>query len=109
MTAALVLASLYLGQLGVKTGLAVRYARGARAAAMRGTAKRDDVTLVQPVLSGDPRLEFTLRENVRALPGVRFLWLVDDDDPDGAAVCERLVSQHAEAPIQVMRCPPPPC
>jgi ceramide glucosyltransferase len=108
MTAALVLAALYLGQLAVKTGLAVRYARRARASARRGTAKPEDVTLVQPVLSGDPRLEFTLRENVRALPGARFLWLVDDDDPDGAAVCERFALEHPDAPIRVMRCPPPP-
>ena len=43
-------------------------------------------TIVQPILSGDPDLPAALAENLAALPEARFLWLIDDDDEDAAAI-----------------------
>lgn len=45
----------------------------------------DGLTILQPILGGDPALRGCLQENVRNTPGARFLWLVDEDDAAGAA------------------------
>lgn len=61
-------------------------------AALRG------VTLLQPILSGDPELEPTLRANVEASPdSVRFIWLVDETDAEGRRIAENLRSEFAAA------------
>jgi ceramide glucosyltransferase len=104
MIASLVMASAYVGQLVAKAWLAGRYARRARATTVSAGMRGDDVTIVQPILSGDPQLAFTLGKNVRTLPGVRFLWLVDHDDDEAMTVCERIAAEQAGCAIRVMRC-----
>ncbi|HEV7278995.1 MAG TPA: glycosyltransferase [Pirellulaceae bacterium] len=71
-----------------------------------------DVTLLQPILSGDRELEATLRENVQALPAnVRFVWLVDEHDEEGRRVAEKLRNEVLSAGVDERRilietCPP---
>ena len=36
-------------------------------------------TVVQPILSGDPRLESDLRANLQQTKTVEFYWLIDQD------------------------------
>jgi ceramide glucosyltransferase len=106
MIAPLVIAVAYLAQLGAKAWLASRYARRSQADVAGSAAEGGHVTIVQPILGGDPRLAETLAANLRTLPSVRFLWLVDEDDPEGATVCERLVAENSAVAVTLLRCPP---
>jgi len=54
-----------------------------------GTAS---TTIVQPILSGDPKLEATLAGNLQAHPKANFLWLIDDDD----AEAQRIAALHPQ-------------
>lgn len=90
--------AVYLALLAVRVGLAwwmVR--RGA------GEIWQGPVTVLQPILAGDPKLEGCLRENLAANPGVRFVWLVDEDDSMGREIAERLADER----VTVMVGPPP--
>lgn len=66
------------------------------------------VAIAQPILAGDPQLAMVLAANLRELPAARFLWLVDEDDPEAQAVCRGLAASHPAARIEVLVCPPPP-
>ncbi|GAA1539609.1 glycosyltransferase [Nocardioides humi] len=63
------------------------------------------VVVVQPILSGDPGLEDALRDNLLALEGARFVWLVDEDDPEARRVVDRI---GAAPRVEVRLCPPAP-
>lgn len=52
-------------------------------------------TIVQPILSGDPRLEAALAANLRAHPEAAFLWLIDDDDAEAQRIATTLAPLHA--------------
>jgi ceramide glucosyltransferase len=71
-------------------------------------ADTSGVCVVQPVLGGDPRLAEVLADNLAALPGVRFLWLVDEDDPAGQAACREAQAAQPTARVTVRTLPPPP-
>ncbi|HEU5080513.1 MAG TPA: glycosyltransferase [Opitutaceae bacterium] len=103
---ALVLGTSYLAQLSLKAALAARY--GGKLRSLAAVAREDEVTLVQPILSGDPALEETLLENVLVLKRARFLWLVDTDDAVGLELCGRISLAHRERLIEIIPCPPPP-
>ncbi|VDZ73845.1 Uncharacterised protein [Atlantibacter hermannii] len=47
------------------------------------------VTVMQPILSGDPALETVLDATVQNLPEATFLWLIDVDDAEAARVTQR--------------------
>lgn len=105
MIAVSVIGAFYLGQLLLKTALAERYARLRRTD--QALSSNTSVTIVQPILGGDPLLSATLDATVRALPDANFLWLIDTDDPVGLAVCTALAEQHARRNLRLLRCPPP--
>lgn len=63
-----------------------------------------DVTVLQPILSGDPTLLSGLRATLAASPQARFLWLVDDDD-DARVEVEQLALQGGARVL----IGPPPC
>ena len=97
-----------VGYLALQAGKSVAALRAARAAPP-AVVPADDaiarVVVVQPVLSGDPGLEDVLRDNLLALDGARFVWLVDEDD----AEAQRVVDRIGPAPrLEVWRCPPAP-
>jgi ceramide glucosyltransferase len=99
-------AVVYLAILGVKSGLAVSYTRRYQAPAR--PADLAAATIVQPILSGDPDLEAALRHNLDAVPEARFLWLIDRDDAEAAAIAARLEATHPEHRIERIAAPPPP-
>ncbi len=104
MIVAGIIGAVYLAQLGAKAALAGRYARSAQCADEMVAADDRDVTIVQPILGGDPNLGATLEATVNRLKTARFLWLVDEDDAEGAAVCERLVAARADGRVTILRC-----
>jgi ceramide glucosyltransferase len=65
----------------------------------------EPVTVLQAIRSGDPLLASQLRENLANHPGVRFLWLVDTDDPEGRRITAEL---SAGTGATVMLMPPLP-
>jgi ceramide glucosyltransferase len=63
------------------------------------------VTVLQPILAGDPALAETLSHGPDHAPGARFVWLVDDDDPEGQRVAYGLAATRAG--VQVVTGRPP--
>lgn len=47
-------------------------------------------TVVQPILSGDPRLEGDLRANLQQTEAVEFYWLIDQSDTEAQRVADRI-------------------
>lgn len=99
-----VAAGLYLLLLLLKLYLSLRYA--AKLAVLEQTLPAhslEDMTIMQPILSGDPLLETCLRHNLELFPEVPFIFLVDQDDREGQSICQRLAR---EFPVMIVDCPP---
>ena len=47
-------------------------------------------TVVQPILSGDPRLESDLRANLQQTEAVEFYWLIDQSDTETQRVADQI-------------------
>lgn len=84
-----VLALLYVASLVLRTGLAISYSRSL-AASSNAEPERDSMTIAQAILSGDPLLESRLAANLTALPGQRFIWLIDDADSEAHRIAAAL-------------------
>jgi ceramide glucosyltransferase len=67
------------------------------------------VSIIQPILSGDPTLSESLAATLRARSAYprEWLWLVDDDDAEGLRVCRALVAAHPARTIRLLTVPPP--
>ena len=67
------------------------------------------VSIIQPILSGDPTLAASLGATLRARSAYRreWLWLVDEDDAEGWRVCRALLTRHPECAIRLLPAPPP--
>lgn len=68
------------------------------------------VSILQPILSGDPSLPQTLRHNLAAHSRYprQFLWLLDANDAEGQRICCDLAATHPDADVQTLCLPPPP-
>jgi len=99
-------AGLYLLLLAAKAILSLR----------AGARHREDeqldapVTILQPILGGDPELRSTLQANVRHISAAaRFVWLIDEADSAGREAAEPLVaSAGSPERVTVVLCPPCP-
>lgn len=67
------------------------------------------VSIIQPILSGDPALADCLAANLatRSSYGREFIWLIDEDDREAARVCGELKARRPAAAIRVVALPPP--
>lgn len=101
-----IIAGVYLGQLFLKSALALRYGRSLSAPGK--TTAQNSATLLQAILSGDRELPEILEANLLALPECKHLWLVDSDDPNGREICETLKQAHASHGITIIEVEPPP-
>jgi ceramide glucosyltransferase len=72
--------------------------------------QRPLVSILQPILSGDPALERCLVANLRAQSSYprEFIWLVDTDDTPGLQICKELIVRYPTQTIRLMELPPPP-
>lgn len=69
--------------------------------------KDEPVTVLQPILSGDPALEQVLAANLRiASPRTTFCWLVDQEDAEARRIWARL-SDASPDRARLILCPPP--
>lgn len=53
-----------------------------------------EYTVVQPVLSGDPRLEEDLEENLKNLSEMKFIWLIDKKDAKAREISYRILKNE---------------
>jgi ceramide glucosyltransferase len=67
------------------------------------------VSILQPILSGDPTLADGLHTNLTARTRYRreFIWLLDDDDHVARALCQQLAAEAHGQPIRIVTLPPP--
>jgi ceramide glucosyltransferase len=67
------------------------------------------VSIIQPILSGDPALAEGLAANLDAPTAYprEFLWLVDQDDALGRQICAELIACHPQADVRLLLCAPP--
>lgn len=49
-----------------------------------------EVTVLQPILSGDPTLAACLADNLSQTPEAQFIWLIDEDDLEAQKIAEIL-------------------
>ena len=70
---------------------------------------RELVSIVQPILSGDPTLAASLAATLRARSAYprEWLWLVDKDDTEGVRVCHTLIAAHPARDVRLLLVPPP--
>ena len=54
-------------------------------------------TVVQPILSGDPRLESDLRSNLQQTEAVEFYWLIDQSDTEAQRVADQIFQEASFA------------
>lgn len=108
-------ALLYLSLLGFKTAyvlVALANMPETHSAAKRfrvsGESAQAEVTIVQPLLSGDPRLPQVLATNLQTLPEQAFLWLIDRDDAVAQQIAAALRASFPAAQINVLLCDPAP-
>lgn len=98
----LTLAACWLGILLLKMGLTLRVIRQERQREHQPLSRR--VTILQPILSGDPTLGMTLQANVSALMQADFCWLIDDDDALARATVEGIKQRFPQRKITVKSC-----
>ncbi len=67
------------------------------------------VSILQPILSGDPTLAACLERNIQARSSYEreFVWLVDTDDMEGQRICHDLIARYPTQNIQLVVLPPP--
>lgn len=68
------------------------------------------VSIMQPILSGDPTLQTCLEHNLRMQSQYQreFVWLVDDNDAEGQRICKVLMERYPEQIIHLLLQPPTP-
>jgi ceramide glucosyltransferase len=91
--------ALYAAIFATKFLLASRYAATHR----EDEGLEGEITVMQPILGGDPFLDEALRRNLGQ--PARFLWLVDEDDAEGRRVTGRLAETAGEH-VEIVLCPP---
>lgn len=79
-----------------------------RAPARRCQGELEAVTVIQPILSGDPALETVLASTVEQLHGAAFFWLIDEDDAEAARVTQCLQQRYPQQHIAVFSFPQAP-
>lgn len=67
-----------------------------------------NVTLLQPILSGDPNLAAMLEANVCQLQQAGFIWLIDDDDRVAQEVVSCIKCRYPDRDIRVKTFPVAP-
>lgn len=99
------LAMLMLAERAWKFGMVERFFRRPPPPPFPATL----VSVLQPILSGDPDLPACLEHNLRAKGSTprEFVWLVDTDDAEGQAICQALMARNPGCDVQILLLAPP--
>jgi len=102
----LCLGTLFLGERLWKHWMVVRFFRRPMPTPGRDP---DLVSILQPILSGDPSLPACLEHNLRCQTRYRreYLWLVDSDDPTAQEICRGLIARYPDRDVRLIVLPPP--
>ena len=67
------------------------------------------VSILQPILSGDPTMAAGLEQNLTMRTGysLEFLWLVDEDDTEAQFICQDLLARYPEKCARLILLPLP--
>lgn len=68
------------------------------------------ISIVLPIVSGDPTLADCLESNLRTqcrFP-TEFLWLTDNDDDAAHEICRALIEKYPDRTVRLLPQPPPP-
>jgi ceramide glucosyltransferase len=67
------------------------------------------VSILQPILSGDPTMAAGLEQNLAMQTGypLEFIWLVDEDDAEAQNICHNLLAHHPEKCAHLVLLPLP--
>ncbi|NCC31309.1 MAG: glycosyltransferase [Chloroflexia bacterium] len=68
------------------------------------------VSIMQPILSGDPALAACLEANLIACSDYQreFIWLIDDDDDTARQICTDLMTRYPSVAMTLVALPAPP-
>jgi ceramide glucosyltransferase len=98
---------LYLLLLVMKACLSLRYAQTYSEKFTMLKKGDEPLTIMQPILSGDPLLESSLKHNLELAPAwATFLWLVDENDQEARRVASKLAKEFKA--VNIILCPPVP-
>ena len=74
-------------------------------------AKRDLalVSILQPVLSGDPTMSACLERSLQLQSryALELIWLADADDVEGQRICQELIARYPKRDVHLIALPPP--
>lgn len=75
----------------------------------QATGKVGLVSILQPILSGDPTMPSCLERSLqlRSSYPLEYLWLVDTDDPHAQRICMDLCRKYPGREVDVVVMPPP--
>lgn len=68
---------------------------------IRGQTQADQFTVIQPIVSGDPELEYCLKANLETTSGLKFIWVVDDHDHEAARITKKISAAYGDR-IQIL-------
>jgi ceramide glucosyltransferase len=105
MNTLLLISACYIAQLWTKAGLALSRRRGERSPRLED---RSRVTVIQPVVSGDERLEETLQAGPGELTGCAWIWVVDKTDTEAIRVCHVIRAAMPGRDVLILECEEPP-
>lgn len=72
-----------------------------------GSWRPSKISVLQPILSGDPTLPQTLEQNLQLAANwpLEFIWLIDADDPSAKQTCRQLMRNHPSILIRLICMP----
>ncbi|CAD5983251.1 Nucleoside-diphosphate-sugar epimerase [Planktothrix tepida] len=68
------------------------------------------ISILQPILSGDPTLWDCLSNNLalKTPYQLEFIWLIDENDPVAQAGCHQLIETYPDVKVKLISLPPSP-
>lgn len=80
----------------VKITFTLRYWKKWHEDSIISAAVEENISIIQPILSGDPSLEKNLNENLQNSTKVNFIWLIDKSDVDAQRITERILGSNSK-------------
>ena len=97
---------LMLGERAWKHWMVVRFFQRPQPITTREPAL---VSIIQPVLSGDPTMGTCLERSLQLVCRypLEYLWLVDSYDTEGQRICRELMARYPARKVMLLTAPPP--